>query len=152
MPNASPKNPLLVAPPDPESDRQLKPWLETFRRHVGYTELAILDGRGQRRVSASDGSISTSGHLTELYREALETGQGAVSDLYEEEDGSIYIDFLAALPARQRDLAGSVVLIRVEASAFLYAMIQAWPVPSKTAECLLVRGEGAHANAPATGL
>jgi PAS domain S-box-containing protein len=35
-----------------------------------------------------------------------------------------------------------VVFLRVEASAFLYALVQAWPTPSPTAECLLVRREG----------
>ena len=32
--------------------------------------------------------------------------------------------------------------LRMEVSAFLYALVQAWPTPSPTAECLLVRREG----------
>ncbi len=73
-------------------------------------------------------------------------GEVKVSELYRGPGEAIYIDFLTPVPSRHggsaRRIAGNSLLIRSEASSFLFAMVQSWPTPSRTAESVLVRREG----------
>jgi PAS domain S-box-containing protein len=135
--------PLLVASPPVQSQFHLQNWLEVFRRSNGYTEVAILDADGQARniASAEAGPPETSEDpdLLPLITGALKTGEPRVSDLHSDASGSVHLDFVAPVAPNLSD-NGRVVLLRVEASALLYALM--WPTPSPTAECLLVRREG----------
>ncbi len=133
--------PLVGAPPTPERDRQLRDWLEVFRRHAGYAQVALLDSSGGVRISASDGSAALNRHLLPLVQESLRSREVVVSDLYTEPGGFTYMDVVAPVPVDHGRQAGAT-LLHVEASAFLFAIVQAWPTPSPTAESLLVCSEG----------
>ena len=52
-----------------------------------------------------------------------------------------HIDVIAPLFAKDGKTVGALVL-RVNAEKFLYPLIQSWPLPSRTAETLLVRRDG----------
>ncbi|MFA9391697.1 MAG: PAS domain S-box protein [Prolixibacteraceae bacterium] len=53
----------------------------------------------------------------------------------------IHLDFLAPVYGRNGALLGIMVFV-IDANEFLYPFIQKWPVPSKTAETLILRREG----------
>ncbi len=162
-------DPLAGAPPSAQSQFRLQNWLEAFRKLYGYTEVAILDANGDARNSAAEEASPDDPSLVPLVAEALHTGEPTASELHAGPYGSVYLDFIApVLPtggsaaqmvryARSKGSApcppaaspcgappggASVVFLRVEASAFLYALVQSWPTPSPTAECLLVRQDG----------
>jgi signal transduction histidine kinase len=132
-------NPLLAEPASAPSDSRLRAWLETFRRQGAYSRVAILTGGGRIRINSADRSGSPDNGLRALAGDALRSGQVAASDLYLGPDGATYMDFVAPTPAGRR---ASAALVRVEASTFLFPIIQAWPANSPTAESLLVRIEG----------
>ena len=135
------EDPLVKMASSAESQGRLQTWLETFRKHNGYAEASLLDETGTIRTRASERGLATGAALLPLIAEALRTGDAVTSDLYEQ-DGSIYLDFLALVSSKKGLPAGSAVRLREEASAFLYALVQAWPTASRTAECLLVGREG----------
>jgi PAS domain S-box-containing protein len=120
---------------------ELQTWLGTFRRLYGYTQVAILDAHGKVQSSASEDASPDNPALAALVTEAIGSGEPRASDLFAGPSRSVYLDFVAPVisPASQ---TRRVVFLRVEASAFLYALVQSWPTPSRTAECLLVRAEG----------
>ncbi|HTW63428.1 MAG TPA: PAS domain S-box protein [Bryobacteraceae bacterium] len=135
-------DPLVTAPPSEQSRLRLQNWLESYRKINGYTEVAILGRDGQPRNVASAEAGSDDPGLPELIRSALQTGEPKASDLWTGPFGSVYWDFVAPVVVSGCPAATDVVLLRLEASAFLYALVQSWPAPSPTAECLLVRREG----------
>ena len=131
------EDPLLVTG---QGKRQIQGWLEAFRRCRAYTEVDILDRRGNVGVSARrDGGALGSG-VRPLIEAALQSHGVAMSDLEQFPDGSVYMDMAA--PILRASGAPRFVFLRVETSPFLYALVEAWPAPSPTAECLLVRQEG----------
>jgi PAS domain S-box-containing protein len=135
-------DPLVAAPPEAQNQLTLGTWMESFRRHGGYSELAILDRAGHRRQAASQDAGPGDSTLGSLAGAALETGKPQASDLEAGNAGSVYLSFAAPVLTRGGTLSGEVVLLRVDASAFLHELVQTWPTPSPTAECLLVRREG----------
>ena len=126
-------NPALDALSGRGDNGTLREWLESIRRSYGYTEIAVLARNGQVRLTASGRPFSVDAAAISLCQEAFQTGRVAVSDLQRREGGPVYMDLAA--PAQRRN---TVVVLRVEAAAFLYPAIQTWPVPSRTAESLLV--------------
>jgi PAS domain S-box-containing protein len=126
-------NPALGALTDRGDGSALRKWLESFRNFYGYEEIAVLERNGQVRLTASGSPFPVDAAVRSLCRKAMETGQVAVSDLQGSESGPAYLD-LAAPVGR----GNAVVVLRAEAGAFLYPAIQSWPVPSRTAESLLV--------------
>ncbi len=132
--------------PDEESERPIVETLDAVKRSYGYSEVLIADASGRVLVSASgdtSGSLhpeaqaAVSGALTRrravmtdlhLDREGLKPHLGVAAPLFRREGGS-------------REPVGAL-LLESEAGRFLYPLIQSWPVPSRTAETLLVRREG----------
>jgi len=116
-------------------DAALRSWLDTFRSFYGYTEVAVTDVEGVR-LTASGAAFDDNAALA-LAGEAEASGKVQVSDLHRHGAGPVYVDIVAPLPKGR----GAVVMV-IEASRFLYPLIQGWPVPSRTAECLLVERRG----------
>ena len=135
------KDPLLVAPAAIQSQYRLRNWLEWFRHLWGYSEVGIRDTQGQVLTVASEDAGPENPLLASLIREAARSGQPNSSDLIRGPLG-VYLDFVAPLPSTGGAPAGKTVVLRMEASAFLNGIVEPWPVPSQTAECLLVRMEG----------
>jgi PAS domain S-box-containing protein len=127
-------NPALAGRAD---DGAVRGWLDSFRKFYGYTEIAILGRNGDVRLTASGGPFPVDREVVSLEQEALGRGRVTVSDLQRREGGPVYLDLAAPL---QR--GNAVVVLRVEAAVFLHPALQTWPVPSRTAETLLVEVRG----------
>ena len=125
-------NPALVRLPAGANADGLRGWLESFRKLSGYREIALLR-QGSVRLTASGRAFPVDEGVGSLCREALQTGQTAASDLQRCDGGPIYMDFAAPVPHTDE-----VVVLRVDAAAFLYPELQSWPVPSASAEIVLV--------------
>lgn len=134
-------NPLLTRPRTPEIDRELHAWLGRYAKLYGYSEIAIIDEIGEIRVSASGARGLVRSGVLSLIDRGLQSGETGASDVNQVEGGPAYIDFVAPVLGKDGLTTGEGILLRVEAAAFLHAMVQSWPVPSRTAECLLARRE-----------
>jgi len=54
----------------------------------------------------------------------------------------VHLDFVISLPpAPGRSIADAAIMLRTDVEATLFALLQSWPVPSRSAETLLVRRE-----------
>lgn len=126
-------NPALAELRDGGNHQALRGWLESFRRFCGYREIAILERTGEVRLTASGGPFPVDAAVRALCRQATDTGRAAVSDLQGSEGDPVYLDFAAPVQGGK-----AVAVLRAEAGAFLYPAVQSWPVPSRTAESLLV--------------
>jgi len=132
-------NPMLAAPANPEEAAELVRWLHQFRDLYGYQDVAVLGRTGRVRIGALD--RPPDGRLKGLIAEALLSEGPVASDLDRYAGESAKMDVVAPIKPKTGAPPQEVVVLRVDASAFLYAMIQSWPTASRTAECLLVRQE-----------
>jgi PAS domain S-box-containing protein len=134
-------DPLVLAPLSAQSQAGLQNRLEMFRKLYGYSEVGILNAKGQVQNIASEDASPDDPSLLPLITTAIQTGEPKTSDLKAGGFGSIDLDFVAPVHSASGSATGTVVFLRMEASAFLHGMIQSWPTTSATAECLLVRQE-----------
>ncbi|MBK8182516.1 MAG: GAF domain-containing protein [Candidatus Competibacteraceae bacterium] len=108
----------------------------------GYAEALLLDQKGNVLLATRD-SLTPMGPITEQIAQLALVGHSAIlSDLYRASDGHIYLDAVALVP----DVGGRpplLLVLRSDAAASLYPLLQSWPTtPSRSAEILLIRREG----------
>jgi PAS domain S-box-containing protein len=116
------------------------------RRYKKYSYISLIDANGKVCLSLS-GQQHDSLHAETLriLPEALHDHRPIFTDLHLG-SGSLtpHINIIAPFFAGQGKTANPVgtVVLQIDANQFLYPLIQLWPLPSKTAETLLVRREG----------
>ena len=127
----------------PEDPNQVPDLQEHLAYQVGrdeYSALQLFDTNANLLVATKAGPDPNTNTLR-LIQAAL-TNQAAVfSDFFLNREGRFQVDTAATL----RDEAGqplAVLNLRSDASAFLLPLVEAWPMPSGSAETLLVQREG----------
>jgi PAS domain S-box-containing protein len=122
--------------------------LETFRslqEHHHYHDVLLADARGQVLVSLSGWAGPLHQEALQALAAALQDRRPVLTDLHAGPgDLPPHIDAVAPFffgEGRARTPAGAVVL-QEDARRILYPLIQSWPLPSGSAESLLVRREG----------
>ncbi len=136
---------LLRDPADTSARQQIVLALDTLKRVYRYQQVMVLDLKGQPRVAASGDAAVTGKNMTHEVQEVVQTRAPLLSDLHMEAVAApkVHLDLLAPLHAE--DGAQQIIgflLIRINPEQFLFPLIQSWPVPSESAESLLVRREG----------
>ena len=126
---------------------QLFSRLRALQRHYGYADVLLTDptaevclslaaaGAGSPNAAPSLGARSRA-----LVAEALAGGVTRLGEL-EPCAGATCLDVVVPLFAAGRRPVGAVVL-RHDAAASLFPLVGTWPVPTGTAEALLVRVDG----------
>lgn len=132
--------------PNEESERPIREALDAVRRNSGYSDVLIADPSG-RVLLTGDGQTGRSLHpeAVAVVSGALRAGRAVLTDLHLDPQGlKPHVGVAAPLYRRggspQEPLGA--ILLESEADRFLYPLVQSWPVPSHTAETLLVRRDG----------
>jgi PAS domain S-box-containing protein len=109
-----------------------------------FSGAALLDADGRVLLGAGNVESPVSPEVLQAEADSLSRHAAVLTDLHAAPGtGTIHIDTVAAVlsPTTPSKALGWVVL-REDASAYLYPLIQSWPVPSNTGETLLVRRDG----------
>ncbi len=111
------------------------------RLHYSRSAL-LLDSSGRIRVAV--GEHHTLGPRTQQNLElALKSQQIVLSDLYQDPaDGGFHLEFLGVLRSGNGRPPLAAIAIDAPPELFLFPLNQSWPVPSNSAETLLVRRDG----------
>jgi PAS domain S-box-containing protein len=124
--------------------RDLEIWLEDLLRQ-GYHWVVLLDAQGRVRAQVPAGLIKGLGDLdagffqTVLHSRGLQTlGLHRDKGLQESHLGL----GVPVGPSPAGGAAKGVLLLMVDPRAQIYPLLAAWPVPSATAETVLIRPEG----------
>ncbi len=123
---------------------RLQTWLGKFRSAYRYDHILLLDARGAARLSFPHGT----GDVCEYVLQNLDAirRSGAVTFLdFHREAPDKPINLSLVVPVMyDGDTAGVLgfIVLVVDPDEYLYAMISRWPMPSRTAETLIVRKEG----------
>ncbi|MCA9430104.1 MAG: PAS domain S-box protein [Candidatus Omnitrophica bacterium] len=126
------------------------------RFQILFDRLSSHDGYSDVMVVAPDGDIlfsliNRTGKLNDKVQRdlerALQTGEPVLTDIHNESGGyGPNIDAIAPFYAEvggATEPVGAIVL-QNDASEFLYPLLQSWPVPTESAETLIVRREDDH--------
>src|ERR1035437_6352851 len=112
-----------------------------------YDLIRLLDAQGVTRMSVPTGRPPVSSVVLQRIPEILRSGQVTFQDFHRNEhDQRVYLDILVPIFDEQdasRPLG--VFYLRIDPDKYLYPFIKHWPVPSETAEILLIRREGNEA-------
>lgn len=129
-----------------DNARGLLDSIRSMTAHYHYPGVLLVNSRGE--VVVSYGPFAGLGKMTGLetiVARAMTERQAVLSDLYTDERvEGIYLAVAAPLFVNgqaDKGLLGAIILV-CDPKGFLYPLIQHWPIPSKTAESLLVRADG----------
>ncbi len=103
----------------------------------GYDNALLLDLDGRLLLSAKDDHVAMNAAIAQ----AIAEKQTVLSELFRCPEGHTHIDAVGpVLDADNQPVA--FVVLRSDAAQFLYPLIQSWPIPSRSAETLLVKKDG----------
>ena len=117
-------------------EAQLNHWLLSLSHNYGYSRVDLLDAYGNPLLRG-DAGIVTSSLDKMLINRAIGSRELLFSDLHRDSvDNRIYCDIIApCISARTRGpTPDAVVVLRIDASQFLFPLLQSWPASSRTAE------------------
>lgn len=118
--------------------------LEDIRATYGYHGALLCDANGGILLQAGDPGHDTSPELRDAIRRAVATGETQTTGLFATTAPSphhVHLDFVA--PAgTDRTPADAAIVLRTDVEATIWRFLQVWPVPSESAETLLVRRDG----------
>ncbi len=135
----------LENPADAQAQVALQSWLGKYRAYEQYDRVLLLDTDGVERISSPAASEPVAAHLAQDAAAVLDAGQVTFLDFHRDAaDGPIYLSLLVPIYAAQDNRPLGLVVLRIDPNASLYPYLQEWPVPSASAEILLVRREGAE--------
>jgi signal transduction histidine kinase len=138
---------FLESQADADAQRQLQAWLGNIQVHYQYDRVSLLDAQGSERLATPDTPDPMCVHLSESIAAVLRSGRVAFFDFHRDApDHPIHLGVVVPIhdeAAGNRPL-GAIVL-RIDPTTYLYPFLSRWPVPSATAETLLVRREGNEA-------
>ncbi|MFT3828288.1 MAG: PAS domain S-box protein [Opitutaceae bacterium] len=129
---------LFAEPAAPEAQRELRALLEAIRGNHQYSRIVVFDAATVSRLSIPD-TAPPDPKLLSVVREAIvhpTSPQGTIhGDLG---DPRATMDMVAAFTSETGRALGAIA-IRMDAHTALQRIVRAWPVPSTTAETLLVQ-------------
>jgi len=106
-----------------------------------YANLLLFDPNANLLFATGDSDGVVSDATQQAIRSALDRKEAAFSDFFRAADGEIRIDVAVPVPDARGQLL-AVLVLRNDASSYLYPLIQSWPTPSRSAETLLVQRDG----------
>ncbi|MEW6521891.1 MAG: PAS domain S-box protein, partial [Thermodesulfobacteriota bacterium] len=134
----------LLADPYHGNAEALRARLLEVQKHGNYADILLVDPDGRLCLSLKDPVEIHEGYMPALAA-AIRNHGPAIAHLHSELQNpaphiSVVAPFFTGNAPAPRPL-GAAILVS-NAVQFLYPLIQSWPVPSKTAETLLVRRDG----------
>lgn len=122
--------------------------MEEFRSILGYHAILVLDADGVPLLSTQSKESNTIPQLDDAVirtvQQAARQGKILSTDLYrieKEHPQHIHLDYIAPIHV-SKGKPGYFIVLQINAKDFLFPLIESWPVPSTSAETLLVRRDG----------
>ncbi len=130
-------------PDNAEKKQDIATWMKSLQAHGLFAEVYLFDAKG-REVLSSKNAGKLGIHAKGLIGQALADHMPVFSDLHIASTVDfIHFDIVIPLilPETPEAVIG-IVFMRLNPQSELYELIQSWPMPSLTAETLLISREG----------
>ncbi len=124
-------------------ERDIRAWMEGLQRGT-YQRVVLADGQGRVRISVPRQATPVPEDLNSAELElALQAKDVQVMDLHQHPgQQDIHLNLWIPIGIRSGAKAEGALLLMLDPRAFLYPLIQSWPMSSVSAETLLVRRDG----------
>jgi len=123
----------------------IKASLKSVTRNTEYKNVLLIDSIGMVRGYYPNKDTLMGDHLKVLFPDLLKLESGILTDLHRTSNVNyIHLDLVIPLinTWQKESSVFGLLAIRIDPKEILYPLVQAWPVPGKTTESLLVRQEG----------
>ncbi|OPX64445.1 PAS domain S-box protein [Methanoregula sp. PtaB.Bin085] len=147
-------NPFLVASmeeylssPAPEKRERILSLFQEINSSYRYRNVRLVDTRGRVAITLDTRENSLDPRLDEQVAGALAAGKPVLTDLMPGSDTAsptLYVIAPLTGPANGRSEPVGTIVLTIDPATDLYPLIQSWPVPSGSAETLLVERQGDH--------
>ncbi|MCF8356785.1 MAG: GHKL domain-containing protein [Melioribacteraceae bacterium] len=133
------KNPL-----DADAKKRIQTWIKQVAESYNYNRICLHNMAGTELISFPQKHIHATDLFSDLSAKVKETGKVEFQDFYiDEDDKKVYISvFLPILDEYDNKNPIGVAILRIDPYEYLYPLIEKWPIPSKTAETLIIRRDG----------
>jgi PAS domain S-box-containing protein len=131
-------------PADQEAQNQLRTWLSHVQAASRYDRVMLLDPQYSKTMIIPDGPERSTSFVSPSSVEGLRSGKVVFEDFYwNEQNRRIYLKVLVPILDETHDnrILG-ILALRIDPETYLYPLLMRWPIPSRTAETLIVRREG----------
>lgn len=132
---------LLREPSNPSLIAEMRERLRLEQEGETYADALLFGPDGRLLLSARDVPDPLSPATRNAMAAALENHGAVFADPYRCPRGVIHVDVAQPMYDAER-VPLVVVVLRSDAGAYLYPLVQSWPTPSRSAETLLVRRQG----------
>lgn len=130
---------------DAESEEMILARMRSIQQHYDYEDVLLVDAAGKVLLNLGDRQAQLDADTLLVLEEALRTRQALLTDLHLGfNDRSPHIGAFAPLFLDQDIISEPIgaFVLQSDARQFLYPLIMSWPLPSRSAETLLVRRDG----------
>jgi len=131
----------LKNPQDTEARNNLLTWMKKLQAVPEYDRIFLLDPQGRERISIPAEPKAVPPNLVTQSAASLAANKIIFLDFHRHSDkDGVYLSILIPIFDGSQPLG--VLVLRINPKIYLYPFIQRWPVPSQSAETLLVRQDG----------
>jgi two-component system sensor histidine kinase/response regulator len=139
---------FLAEPDNPALRGELRQWMASIQCTYDLSSVMLLDAQGAALMavpSVSNGAAPLDSQCARGIQAALHSRDLVFEDMHSGSlDGQIHFSFLVPVgnDSQTAQPSDGVLLFTIDPRRSLYPQILHWPIPSRTAEILLVRREG----------
>ena len=108
-----------------------------------YSEAFLLDTTGRTLISAGTSPSVMDTSERDAFNETVLERKPVMTDLFRGTNGKVHIDAMAPI-LNESGRTAAIVVLRCDADNFFYPLINSWPIPSRSAETLLLEKRGDH--------
>ncbi len=129
---------------EPDAADMFRTVFHRFRQYYGYSDVLILDGKADFFLSLSGNPVQICDDVRIAALRAMDARMPVFVDIHASPSHSPRCGVVTPLfPGREENVAAiGAVYLYIDPEEFLFPMLQSWPIPSETAETLIVRREG----------
>jgi len=140
-------NSFLERPGDVQIQNELYLWLDKYKFNDFYEDIQLLDINGNEKMLIPGTRAQISSTIKNRIPEILKSQNIIFEDFYRNEyDHKIYMALIIpVINESNKDPVIAILVLRINPYNFLYPLIIRRPIPSKTAETLIIRRDGNYA-------
>jgi PAS domain S-box-containing protein len=134
----------LKNPSDPELKEAIKQSLKSLTENFDYKDALLITKNGNVKMAYPLMDTVIGNYLKPLLPGIVKERKIVLSDLHQTDLVSfVHLDLVVPLidSSKNDSVVLGLITLRIDPKKVLYPLIQLWPVPSKTAETLLLRRE-----------
>jgi len=129
---------------DIDTKKRIHAWMEKVQSSYNYDGIFLIDPQFKMRIAIPEKYESSNIFISQNAIDSLISEKIYFKDFYRQEsDHKIFLNVIVPiLDKKNNNQLIAVIMMRIDPESFLYPLINNWPIPSKSAETLILRRDG----------